>query len=147
MSVLLCGSIEDWSSKFFNAKNDTEQLDALKFLHCQPVVDSFDGDDDQLALLDSTIYNALMTSELIEAPDKYVANLCFKNYVRFELNKYSGLKTTEVFATGLSVTQREFRTMVGDIPSDADIRMDKNLGEPHDTYAAQIAQEINAVVQ
>ena len=28
-----------------------------------------------------------------------------------------------------------------------DIRKDKNLGEPHDKYAAQIAQEINAVVQ
>ena len=50
----------------YGNQSDINRLDALKFLHCQPVVDQFEGSDEDLALLDSVLYNALNSISKIE---------------------------------------------------------------------------------
>lgn len=145
---LFCGTISGWTERYFNAAdNHEEKLDALKFIHCQPVVDQFDSDRTDLVLLDSLLMDALSKRDSIEGPEKYVINLIFKTYVRFNLQDFEELDITQSFAEMTEMSKKEFIRTVKNIPNDANVRKDKNLGNSHEMYAAQIAQEINEIYQ
>ena len=144
--ALFCGSINDWSEKYYAAGDDAQRFDALKFIHCQPVVDQFTGDSTDVSTLDKMLVDALQNKETVKGPDKYVINLVFKNYVRFKLASYDNLSVTQELASAAGLTEKELRRLIKSIPKDAMIRKDDNLGMPHEAYAEQIAQEINEVV-
>lgn len=145
--TLFCGSINDWSDKYYKADDDIKRLDALKFIHCQPVVDQFKGDSLDIQKLDKLLVDALKEKENIKGPDKYVINLVFKNYVRFDLEDYDGLEISKILAAESGMTTKALRRVIRAIPKSANIRMDKNLGNSHEAYAQQIAEEINAIYQ
>ncbi len=142
-----CGSISGWTEKYFDATKDESRLDALKFIHCQPVLDQFTGDAQQVQLLDSLLTDALNNRDEIESPDKYVINLVFKNYVRFDLENYDQLEVTARLAKEAGMSNKELRRVIKNIPKDALIRKDNNVGASHEIYSVQVAKEIDAIYQ
>ena len=147
IELLNCGSITSWSKEFYNAQNDAVKLDALKFIHCESIVDEFNGDTDKVIALDSLLTQALLHRETIASPDKYVINLVFKNYVRFDLEDYDNLTITSMLAKGAGMSDKELRKVIKNIPKDAAIRKANNINSEHSLYSAQIAEEINEIYQ
>jgi hypothetical protein len=144
-SLAFCGTISSWTDHFFQASSDEERLDALKFIHCQPIIDSFNGGSEDLKRLDSLLTTALKNREEIISSDKYVINLVFKNYVRFDLEEYEGLAITSSLAKEIALTDKDLQKIIRNIPKEAPVRKANHLDLPHEEYAKQIAQEIDII--
>lgn len=145
--IIFCGSIDSWTEKYFNSSNDESKLDALKYIHCQSIVDQFSGNAQEVKLLDSLLTSALNNRNTIKCPDKYIINVVFKNYVRFDLENYDQLKVTSRLAAEAGMSNKELRRVVKNIPKDALIRKDNNIEASHENYSIQIGKEINAIYQ
>ena len=88
-SALACGTIRLWHEKYFAGPTDYERLDALKFLHCEPIVQQYKGSHEDMALLLSMLDNAMARrGENAEKRERYEA-LVLKNYFVFGLYKGS----------------------------------------------------------
>ena len=60
-----CGTIKMWHQKYYEATTDTERLDALKFLHCEPIVANFHFETEETALLLQLVDNAMSRAGLV----------------------------------------------------------------------------------
>lgn len=150
-SFSFCGTIEMWHEEYFDAQTMRQKLDALKFIHCQPVVDSYAETPRQVSLLTELLLSALELSETsaeasTNAP--YIHDLVFKNIMRFGLWDAPGVKSSgliETMARQYDQSQDELILLCQGVEENAAIFKDNNLGDPHSLYAIRLKQEISAI--
>lgn len=84
-NVKACGTIRLWHQQYFEATTDEGRLNALKFLHCTPVVQRYlqqrEGTDLLLTIIDHALTLGNHNTQIAAA----YRLLAIKNYMVFEL--------------------------------------------------------------
>ncbi|MEL6533893.1 MAG: hypothetical protein AAFQ98_00710 [Bacteroidota bacterium] len=122
-SLWACGTIKMWHQRYFEAISDTDRLNALKFLHCEPVVKQYKGHEEDLKLLLEVVENALIRSQTGSEHAEEYRLLAVKNYMVFGL-----------FGIGDAVVQH---TLVQD-------RVAKALGVEYFPFDASFRERTNS---
>jgi hypothetical protein len=142
-----CGTVRMWHDKYFEAKSNDSRLDALMFLHCQPVVDGFIGTNEQTDLLVSMLTAALPSyGQDNTSESRYRLHLVVKNVARFRLWDSRADKVDRLMSElgrHFQKSGKELKKLLGAIPEDSPLMQDNGLGSAHKAYAEQLEKEIS----
>lgn len=144
-----CGSVDIWHSNYFKAESQKDNLDALMFLHCDPVVDGYRNDSAETAKLVELLTDALhradsLGSNQIETAT-FMRNLVLKNYVRFKLYETPYTQQTPLLNKLSQVWGVEtalLLQMLRELKDDHPLRRSEGMGSPQSSYAQQLAREV-----
>ena len=146
-----CGTVKMWHDRYFEANTAEERLDALKFIHCQPVVSAYNASPNQVNLLSTLLLTAMESTEDVfdgSVNVRYTRDLVIKNIIRFSLWKEDNAQLDTLFrvlAQQHNKSARELRDLMRKVPASAAIHNDNNLGDPHSSYAGQVREEVLAM--
>lgn len=148
MTFAYCGTIEMWHSRYFEAKTEEQKHDALMFIHCQPVVDSFEETESQNKLLAELLLTALKAAEEDNSGSneaRYTRDLVIKNLVRFKAWKIKDNNMRmllRMLAEKKQITVGEYKELLNRIPARSAIYTDQGMGSSHQAYTKQVRKEV-----
>jgi hypothetical protein len=91
-----CGTVALWCKNYEAATSEEERLNALKFIHCEPVISSFFSGGSSLN--DRTLLTKLYLSALKNYGKKndYVTDLVLKGFINFKLFEHKEAGINEI---------------------------------------------------
>lgn len=147
-----CGTIETWTRSYKLADSDEDRLNALKFIHCDVIVEAYlnDAPIEDVSKLYEMLNDAIRRVDEGKWQDKaaaeYARNLVLKNYMRFRLfekhNNRNRYGIEGLFVELYGVSQEEFVAWVNSRDEKDPIFSDEHMSEGAEGYARVLTHEV-----
>ncbi|MCB0738751.1 MAG: hypothetical protein KDC92_14650 [Bacteroidetes bacterium] len=153
-----CGTVKIWANKYFDATNEEQKLDALKFMNCDPVIKEFKTTRDTYLLVKTMRHARLWADSLHGANNdslaEYVQHLLTKMFLRFKVYQFPDSAVVEqwhsYFSTAYGIELERWKMNVDSVLNSKGmhaILLDDHLGEPHLAYANYLKKEMRVLIR
>ena len=148
-----CGTIDLWSKQYTSAKTTDEKLNALKFIHCDPVVNEYIKNG--MPLVDQDKLYAMYTDALMKSKqlnmnksDRYTADLVMKGYINFKLYTKTEGRIAELgkrLAGYYHITYQDMLNKINAIKPNHAVWNRDNVSQEHNSYSATLRAEMRSI--
>ncbi len=145
-----CGTVALWCKNYEAATSEEERLNALKFIHCEPVISSFFSGGSSFN--DRTLLTKLYLSALKNYGKKndYVTDLVMKGFINFKLFEYKDTgvnEITKMLSAHYKILSSELIKACTGLKESNAIFNVGNVGLSHSEYHILIRKEVRDILK